>query len=124
MGALMAADGAHSYDPQCPCPACRARATRDRVPPPIEYALRFAQCGGRLIFENRNVHALWERLGRPESWGWWTLYQGEEYRDERSCRRRDFAAMLPGPGRGARFFDSWEEAEGWLCGGDGGRSGG
>jgi hypothetical protein len=24
------ADAAHTYDPQCPCPACRARATRER----------------------------------------------------------------------------------------------
>jgi hypothetical protein len=29
MVALMAADAAHEFDPQCPCPACRARATRE-----------------------------------------------------------------------------------------------
>jgi hypothetical protein len=28
MVALMAADAAHEFDPQCPCPACRARATQ------------------------------------------------------------------------------------------------
>jgi hypothetical protein len=27
--ALMAVEQVHDYDPQCPCPACRARATRE-----------------------------------------------------------------------------------------------
>jgi len=78
---------------------------------PIDYAARVAQCGRRLIFQNRNVLSLHERLqakGIVHPRPWPMEFQGETFASAEQARR-EFRG-----GGATRFFDTWEEAEAWL----------